>query len=158
MRHPEDQGRQFSVVVTMTMPYVLQNHKSYPWVHEILAKMNFDIDGMIAIRWAGKENSLIRWKKIESKGRKIIRNWWYGHVKEVMILATRKIAEETRPVVRYKRNLLLKCNNEAVTCCKHVLRARKPERQRGKPDLMSIYNWRKHEERTENRKRGIFAP
>ena len=42
-----------------------------------------------------------------------------------------------------------KCNSKAVTYGKDELRARKPERQRGKLDLMSIYDRRNHEERTE---------
>ena len=66
-------------------------------------------------------------------------------------MATRNVAEETRPLNRFLRKppSLTKCNSKAVTYGKDELRARKPERQRGILDLMSIYDRRNHEERTE---------
>ena len=66
-------------------------------------------------------------------------------------MATRNVAEETRPLYRFLRKptFATKCNSKAVTYGKDELRARKPERQRGKLDLMSMYDRRNHEERTE---------
>ena len=64
-------------------------------------------------------------------------------------MATRNVAEETRPLYRFLRKptFATKCNSKAVTYGKDELSARKPERQRGKLDLMSIYDRRNDEEK-----------
>ena len=54
--------------------------------------------------------------------------------------------------------MLSRCNSKAVTYGKDELRARKPARQRGKLDLMSIYDRRNHEERTELTKEEASLP